>query len=475
VAREVLERAARAPDELQALLALGIRSSIVVPLAARGRTFGTITVMTAESGRTLGPDDVTFMEEIGRRAALAIDNARLYERAEAARAEAEAATEASRQLAAIVTSSADAIFSKTLEGIITSWNPAAEKMFGWTAAEAIGQHITLIIPLDRRSEEDRVLASIRRGERAEPFDTVRVAKDGRLVEISLTVSPVKDGSGRTVGASKTARDISERRRIEEERKQLLAREQAARAHAEAANRAKDEFLAMVSHELRTPLSGVYGWARMLQSSEMDAAARQKAVAAIVRNAAAQTRLIEDLLDVSRAVSGTMRLEVRPMDLRSVIEAALDAVRPAAIAKTIDIITDFEPGEMMVMGAAERLQQVVWNLVMNGVKFTPRNGRIEVRLRRTDTDAELVVADSGEGISADVLPYVFDRFRQEDSSSTRPHTGLGLGLAVVRHMIDLHGGSVAAESPGKGRGATFTVRLPLAPSGAAHPPPRRGGG
>jgi signal transduction histidine kinase len=231
----------------------------------------------------------------------------------------------------------------------------------------------------------------------------------------------------------------------------------------------------VSHELRTPLSGVYGWARMLQSSEMDDATRQKAVAAIVRNAAAQSRLIEDLLDVSRAVSGNMRLEVRPVDLRAVIEAALDAVRPAAIAKTLELVIDFAPGETIVIGAADRLQQVVWNLVMNGVKFTPRGGRIEVRLRRTETDAEIVVADSGEGIGADVLPYVFDRFRQEDSSSTRAHTGLGLGLAVVRHMTDLHGGSVTAESPGKGKGATFTVRLPLPsvppsspPSGTASP-------
>ncbi len=367
----------------------------------------------------------------------------------------------SARLAAIVESSADVIVSKTLDGIITSWNPAAERMFGWTAAEAVGRSITLIIPEEQRAEEDAVLARVRRGERVEQFDTVRVTKDRRLVDVSITVSPVRDSAGRIVGVSKIARDISERRRIDVERAQFLARERAAREEAERANRAKDEFLATVSHELRTPLNGVFGWARMLQSADMDDLTRQRALAAIVRGAAAQVRLIEDLLDVSRMVAGNLRLDLRLVDLRHVIEAALETILPAAAAKAIAIEADLDGTPATVLGAADRLQQVLWNLLMNAVKFTPRDGRAHVRLRRSETAAEIIVSDSGEGIAADVLPYIFDRFRQEDSSATRAHAGLGLGLTLVRHLVELHGGSVEAQSPGKGKGATFTVRLPLA--------------
>ena len=366
------------------------------------------------------------------------------------------------RLAAIVESSDDVIVSKNLDGIITSWNTAAERMFGWTAAEAVGRHITLIIPEDRLAEEDEVIARIRRGERVEHFETVRRTKDHQLIDVSISVSPVKDSRGRIVGASKIARDITERRRMDEERRQLLARERTARETAEAANRAKDEFLAVVSHELRTPLNGVYGWARMLQSADMNEAARERAVAAIVRGASAQVRLIEDLLDVSRIVTGNFPLDVQRFDLRDVVAAALDTVRPTAAAKGISIELQTAPAPLIVLGAEDRLQQVVWNLLMNAVKFTLRDGHALLRLQRCDGDAEITVSDSGEGIAGEVLPYVFERFRQEDSSSTRAHAGLGLGLALVRHLVELHGGSVTAESPGKGRGSTFRVRLPLAP-------------
>jgi PAS domain S-box-containing protein len=367
------------------------------------------------------------------------------------------------RLAAIVEFSDDVIVSKNLDGIITSWNPAAERMFGWTAAEAIGRHITLIIPDERLAEENEVLARIRRGERVDHFDTVRMTKARQLIEVSITVSPVRDSTGRIVGASKIARDITERRRVEEERTRLLASERLARAAAEAANRAKDEFLATVSHELRTPLNGVFGWARMLQAADLDEEARQRGLAAIVRGAAAQVRLVDDLLDISRMVTGNLKLELRLVDLRNVIEAALETVRPAALAKRIDIVAEFEPAPVMVLGAATRLQQVLWNLLMNAVKFTPRDGRARVRLRRAEADAEITVSDSGEGIGPDALPHVFERFRQEDSSTTRSHAGLGLGLALVRNLVELHGGTVTAESPGKGQGATFVVRLPLAPA------------
>jgi PAS domain S-box-containing protein len=375
---------------------------------------------------------------------------------------------AQARLAAIVASSDDVIVSKTLDGIITSWNPTAERVFGWTATEAIGQHITLIIPPERRPEEDDVLARIRRGERVDHFETVRVTKDGRRIDLSITVSPLRDGTGRVVGASKIARDISDRRRLEEERASLLASERAARQHAEALSRAKDELLATVSHELRTPLNSIFGWARMLQSAEMDEAARTRAISSIIRNVSSLGRLVEDLLDLSRIVTGRMRLDFQAVDLMTVVEAAMDTVRPAAHAKGIDLALVTEGPAAGIQGAPDRLQQVVWNLLMNAVKFTPTGGRVEVALRRVGSMLEMRVADTGEGIPPDLLPYVFEPFRQGDSSSTRRHGGLGLGLTLVRELVELHGGSVRAESAGKDGGATFTVTLPVARKRVADP-------
>jgi signal transduction histidine kinase len=252
----------------------------------------------------------------------------------------------------------------------------------------------------------------------------------------------------------------ERASGEAQREQLLRLERQARAAAEAANRTKDEFLAVLSHELRTPLNAVYGWARMLQAGQIRGEAAERALDAIVRNANAQVQLIDDLLDVSRVVSGKMRLDVRPVDLRTVIEGALDAVRPAAEAKTIRLQSVLDPRAGPITGDPGRLQQVIWNLLMNAVKFTPKGGRVQIQLQRVNSHVEIVVSDTGQGIAPDVLPFVFDRFRQADSSSTRAHSGLGLGLALVKHLVELHGGSVSAQSPGEGKGATFIVRLPL---------------
>jgi signal transduction histidine kinase/ActR/RegA family two-component response regulator len=247
---------------------------------------------------------------------------------------------------------------------------------------------------------------------------------------------------------------------EAQREQLLRGEQQARAAAEAANRAKDEFLAVVSHELRTPLNAVYGWARLLQAGQVRDEQAERALDAIVRNANAQVQLIDDLLDVSRVVSGKMRLDVRPVDLRTVIEGALDAVRPAAEAKAIRLQSVLDPRAAPITGDPGRLQQVIWNLLMNAVKFTPKGGRVQVHLQRVNSHVEIIVSDTGPGIPPDVLPFIFDRFTQADSSSTRAHSGLGLGLALVKHLVELHGGSVDAQSPGEGKGATFVIRLPL---------------
>jgi PAS domain S-box-containing protein len=391
-------------------------------------------------------------------AALAVANAARTEVERLSRIRDESFEDRAR-LAAIVDTSDDAIVSKSLEGVIRSWNHGAERIFGWTAAEAVGRHITLIIPEERRAEEDDVLARIRRGEMVDHFETVRVTKDGRHVNISLTVSPVKDPTGRIIGASKIARDVTERRRLEDERDRLLVRERQAREEAEASNRTKDELLAIVSHELRTPLNSILGYARMLQGGHLDEAAGRHALEVISRNASAQAKLVEDLLDLSRIVSGRLAFAFEQCALTSLVDEALDAVRPAAQTKGITIRTSFDPAVGKIMCAPDRLRQVVWNLAMNAIKFTRPGGAIDVRVARSDDDVQIVVADDGVGISPTVLPYIFEPFRQEDRSTTRAHGGLGLGLALVKYIVELHGGQVHAASPGKGQGATFTVVLP----------------
>lgn len=242
--------------------------------------------------------------------------------------------------------------------------------------------------------------------------------------------------------------------------ELLVREQEARASAEAANRAKDEFLSILSHELRTPLNAMLGWSQLLRSQKLNEATRSRGLEAIERNARGQANLIEDLLDISRIITGKLRLHVRPIELVPVIEAAIDTVRPAADAKNVRIQSVLDPLAGPVSGDSERLQQVVWNLLANAIKFTPKGGRVQVRLERVNSHVEIIVSDTGQGISADFLPYIFERFKQADSTHTRSHGGLGLGLAIVRHLVELHGGSVQAQSPGEGQGSTFVVQLPL---------------
>jgi signal transduction histidine kinase len=253
-------------------------------------------------------------------------------------------------------------------------------------------------------------------------------------------------------------EIEERVRIEQDRVKLLAREQAARLEAEAANRLKDEFLATLSHELRTPLNAIMGWAHVLGQSTGDRPTVQRAADVIRQNAAAQAQLIEDILDVSRIVGGRLVLDTRPVQLHSVIEDAIDSLAPASAAKAIQVDRLLAEG-VTVHGDRDRLQQVVWNLVSNALKFTPKGGRVEVELVEEDGEAAIRVTDTGIGIPGDFLPFVFDRFRQADSSMSRRHSGLGLGMAIVRHLVELHGGTVSAESEGEGKGATFRLRLP----------------
>jgi signal transduction histidine kinase len=279
------------------------------------------------------------------------------------------------------------------------------------------------------------------------YDDLEVLVEQRTAELSVANQELK-------------REIRVREWAEQERARLLVLEQAARKQAEEANRTKDEFLATLSHELRTPLNAILGWVQVLRTGKLDPAAGARALETIERNARSQAQLIADLLDVSRIITGKLRLDFKPVELRRIIDSALETVRPAADAKGILLDISIGPLATPVLGDADRLQQVIWNLLSNAIKFTPRAGRVEVRLREEGGNAVIRVSDSGIGIRPDFLPYVFDRFRQAEGSITRTHGGLGLGLSIVRHLIELHGGTAEVESTGEGEGATFSVRLPL---------------
>ncbi|HEV7797349.1 MAG TPA: response regulator [Pyrinomonadaceae bacterium] len=258
-------------------------------------------------------------------------------------------------------------------------------------------------------------------------------------------------------------EITERKHAEEERAELLVREQAARADAEQANRTKDEFLAVLSHELRTPLSAILGWSHLVRTGKLDDAQMSRAFETIERNARSQSQLIDDLLDVSRIITGKLQIEPRPVDLCTVIEAAIEAVRPAFETKGVRFETVLDPAACLVPADANRLQQIFWNLFSNAIKFTPADGRVSVEVQRVGLRVQISVSDSGIGITPEFLPYIFDRFRQADGSTTRVHGGLGLGLSIVKHLVQLHDGSIEVASEGKNEGATFTVSLPLAPA------------
>lgn len=372
-------------------------------------------------------------------------------------------------LASIVSSSDDAIVSKTLDGIVTSWNAAAERLFGYREDEAVGRALVdLIIPEEHRNEEEMILSRVRLGERVDHFETVRHDKAGQRVPVSLTVSPVRDSSGAIVGASKIARNITEQRRLEETQALLLERERAARADAERMIALKDEFLSTLSHELRSPLSAILGWAQVLRHGSRSPEDMAGGLEIIERNARVQSQLIDDLLDMSRINSGTIRLDVQPVMPASVIQAAIDSVRPSADAKGIHLRVILDEKAGPISGDPARLQQIAWNLLSNAMKFTPKGGRVRVLLQRVNSHIEFSVDDNGVGIAPDFLPFVFDRFRQADASLSRRVGGLGLGLSIVKRLVELHGGTVRAKSLGPGEGATFSVDLPLLAVHASEP-------
>jgi PAS domain S-box-containing protein len=503
----------------------------------------------------------------------------------------------SRRLAAIVTSSDDAIVGKDLNSLITSWNLGAESIFGYTADEIIGTSIMRLIPDDRHEEETEILSRIRRGERVDHFETVRIAKDGRRLNVSITVSPIRDSKGQVVGASKVARNITERKkaerrerdllaeaatanskfqaffeqgplfagimaldgslieanrlsleacgytkqqvvgkpfwdcpwwgglealtqqirlavtnaaagqtydvempyfvadgsqrmvrlivlpikdetgrviflaptgsditdlkRAESQRDELLQAERAARTLAERVSILKDEFLATLSHELRSPLNAILGWSQLMQKDKANPEIIAQGLEVIERSVRVQSQIIEDLLDMSSIISGKVRLDIKQVDLSSIVRAAVETSRPAAEAKGIHLLTEIDPLHGIVAtGDMNRIQQVLWNLLSNAVKFTPTGGRVKVLVERTNSHLEISVIDTGEGITPEFLPFVFDRFRQADASTTRRHGGLGLGLSIVKQLVELHGGTVRVKSYGLGQGSTFIISLPF---------------
>ncbi|HEV3259114.1 MAG TPA: PAS domain S-box protein [Gemmataceae bacterium] len=355
------------------------------------------------------------------------------------------AEEAQARLAAIVECSDDAIVSKTLEGIILSWNAGAERLFGYAPDEAIGRPITLIIPPDRQDEEHEILARISRGERVDHFETIRVSKQGRMIEISLTVSPVRDSTGRIVGASKIARDITDRRRAEEALRE--------------ADRRKDQFIALLAHELRNPLAPLRNGLQVMRLAGGDANAVAEARGMMERQLGHMVRLIDDLLDISRIRQNKMELRRSRVLLTDVVSSAVETARPAIEAAGHELTVALPPEPVHLDADLTRLAQVFSNLLTNSAKYTEPGGRIWLAAERQGGEVVVSVRDTGIGIPADAMPRIFDMFSQADRSIERSTGGLGIGLALVKGLVEMHDGTVTAASEGQGKGSTFTIKLP----------------
>jgi PAS domain S-box-containing protein len=378
------------------------------------------------------------------------------------------ADEAQALLAAIVESSEDAIVSKTLDGVITSWNAGAQLLFGYTAAEAVGRSITLIIPPERAHEEQVILERLRRGERIEHYETVRQSKQGRLIDISLTISPIRDGRGRIIGASKVARNITAQKKAE----QAL----------QEADRRKDEFLAMLAHELRNPLAPIRNAVQILRAKGPPMLELHWARDVIDRQVDQMTRLVDDLLDVSRITRGKILLRKERVELAAVVSSAVEASRPLIEKWGHELTVTLPPGPVHLEADPTRLAQVLLNLLNNAAKYTEQGGRIWLTIEPEGDEVCVRVKDTGIGIPPEMLPRVFEMFTQVERSLERSQGGLGLGLTLVRSLVEMHGGTVKAHSGGPGKGSEFVVRLPVArgpePEGVAGDggkvlsPPRR---
>jgi PAS domain S-box-containing protein len=357
-----------------------------------------------------------------------------------------------------------AIFTVDPDNRITSWNSGAERLLGWTESEALGRPAAVVFtPEDRATgqPEREIRAATEHG--CAMDERFHLRKDGSRFFASGTLTAMTDAGGRIRGFAKIMRDFTERREAQKRLEDALRSSETLRAAAERANQAKDEFISTVSHELRTPLSTIRLWSRMLSSGRVPHEDWGDGIRMIERSAVTQQQLIDDLLDVSRMATGKLRLNIQPSRLCEAIEGAIDAVRPMAAARGVQLEASLAEEIGIVRADPERIQQVIWNLLANAIKFTPQGGRIDLAAVRIGDAVEVRVSDTGIGIKAEFLPYVFERFRQAEAVTMRTHTGLGLGLAIAKQLVELHGGSITATSEGEGRGAVFTVRLPMPPS------------
>src|SRR5688572_5296036 len=364
-------------------------------------------------------------------------------------------------LGSIIESSDDAIVSKTLDGIVTTWNAAAERIFGYTAADMVGKPITTMIPEDRQKEEPMILERLRRGERVDHFETVRRRKDGTMVEVSVTISPIRDGKGVIIGASKIARDITFQKHVQREL-------QEAKDSAEAANQAKDHFLSVLSHELRTPLTPALGAISLIESSAELSPPLREQVSMIRRNVETEARLVDDLLDLTRIARGKLRLHFEVIDAHAVIRNVMSMFQNEIDEKALAVTVALRAKEYHIWADPGRFQQVLLNLMSNAVKFTPQDGLITLRSSNLAAAAgnepgaaplKIEVIDSGVGIESHVLPRLFNAFEQGEQATNRRFGGLGLGLSIVKALMEMHGGSVVAHSAGRDQGTAVAITVP----------------
>ncbi len=358
-----------------------------------------------------------------------------------------------------------AIFMLDPKGRILSWNSGAQRLKGYSADDIIGKHFSIFYEkrdvADQKPQRELEIAATEGRIEDEGW---RLRKDGTRFWANVVITALHDDNGKLRGFAKVTRDMTERRRVEEavrrEKAQLERRVQERTEQLEKANRAKDEFIATLSHELRTPITSITGWVQMLQDSSLTPLQQRKALEVIDRNLAVQARLIDDLLNVSRIVAGKLRLDLQPLQPAPLVEETIESLLPTAKAKGLKLTRELDDRIGPVQIDPPRFHQIVWNLLINALKFTPKAGQIHVTLKRIDSSVVLQISDSGEGIDEEFLPHVFERFQQADTSNTRKHGGLGVGLTIVKYLVELHGGTVWAESAGRHKGATFGVRLPV---------------
>lgn len=370
-------------------------------------------------------------------------------------------------LRAMIDASPVGIITLSRDQRIMTWNTTAEQLYGWTAKAVIEGSFSVIIPADKQDDFNYDFTQALQTRRIFNQEVQHLKQDGSLIDVSLSLAPLHDANDSVYGVVITTVDITARKQIEAQRLMLLEQERVAQAAAETANRIKDEFLATLSHELRTPLNAIVGWMKLIQRGNLSGSMLKRALDTIDRNAAAQTQLIEDLLDISHIIRGQVSLHIQPTDMKALIRDTVDRLRPAAEAKSLQLELNLAPSIDWILADPNRLQQVFWNLLSNAIKFNQPSGKVTVVCEVIESYLKIQVSDSGIGIAPEFLPHLFEYFRQADGSITRSYGGLGLGLAITRHLVELHGGTIQAESQGSGHGATFTVLLPVRLTHIAH--------